>query len=111
MLKCLNLEGNRLRNLPKEVWMAPNLRELNCMNNEIMQLCLITLNLDNRNRDMFKHRTSRYAYKQENFLDKRSFTQNILNIKNLEMEKKQSKEITNKNIKKVENIVESDIIR
>lgn len=105
------MEGNRLRNLPREVWMAPRLRELNCMNNEIIQLSLTNFNLDNRNHNRNMTRNSRYTRKQEheNFFDKRSLTQNDLNVKNAEKDKKQFKE-TNK-IKKVEKISDSDIIR
>lgn len=118
MLKILNLEGNRLRNLPREVWLAPRLRELNCMNNEIVHICSNSIinNFDNsRNhmRGIFKHnRTSRNG-RQENFIDKKSIINTTTIKKSFEIEKKSKKEniLNNKNAKKEENASESDVIR
>uniref|UniRef100_A0A915CSY4 Non-specific serine/threonine protein kinase n=1 Tax=Ditylenchus dipsaci TaxID=166011 RepID=A0A915CSY4_9BILA len=59
-LKILNVSGNRLHHLPPEIWTAPRLRELNCMNNEIVNISSIIIEHDHR-----QHRQQNGGYRRQ----------------------------------------------
>uniref|UniRef100_A0A7E4VDA0 Non-specific serine/threonine protein kinase n=1 Tax=Panagrellus redivivus TaxID=6233 RepID=A0A7E4VDA0_PANRE len=42
-LKTLNVAGNRLRLVPPVVWSAPRLKDLNLSNNEILEVCTVSM--------------------------------------------------------------------
>lgn len=93
-LKNLNISGNRLRLIPPIIWTSQKLKELNLSNNEILELCTVSLPGKSGGRKNVKEIHQDRAHKLK---EKAALLKSAKNI---------PKEITIEN-----NIIEQDIIR
>lgn len=114
-LKVLNVGGNRLKYLPSVVWLAPRLRELNAMNNEIVELrTRVDRRDNNRGREDYATRNQRLFYQKrhqssQHFRAKQQLGHEIFH-KNAQQESDVLNVVLTSNIKNIshENVKEKD---